>query len=212
MFYRQFEPYIPRSTVNWRVYKLIQLDIVVRLGRGKFALGVHTQYKPYTSLRFSRINNLIKNRFPYIQFCIWNSSSIIEFGQHIPKTNTTYVDVERDAAESVYYLLKDEYSEVFLRPGINAINEYISDLDKPIIVRTLVTEAPLQLIHGILTITIEKLLVDLFSDEEFTLLQSNELTHIYRNAFDRYSVNKSKLLRYADRKRKKKELEIFLKN
>ena len=198
--------------MNWRVYKLIQLGILVRLGRGKFALGVHIQYKPYTSLRFSRINNLIKNRFPYIQLCIWNSSSIIEFGQHIPKTNTTYIDVERDATESVYYLLKDEYSEVFLHPGINAINEYISDLDKPIIVRTLVTEAPLQLIHGILTITIEKLLVDLFSDEDFTLLQSNELTHIYRNAFDRYSVNKSKLLRYADRKRKKKELAIFLKN
>ena len=62
-------------------------------------------------------------------------------------------------------------------------------LQKVIIVRSLVSEAPLQFINNTPTVTIEKLLVDALVDEEFEFLKGNEINHVYNNAFDRYSVN-----------------------
>ena len=62
------------------------------------------------------------------------------------------------------------------------------------------------------TATLEKILVDIFSDEEFQYLQSNELVVIFKSAFERYTINESKLIRYADRKRKKKQLLAFLRS
>jgi hypothetical protein len=80
-----------------------------------------------------------------------------------------------------------------------------------VIVRALVSETPLQLIKNVPTVTIEKILVDALVDEEFGFLRGNEINHVFINAFERYSVNISKLVRYADRKKKKPEILQILK-
>jgi len=205
-FYRESEPGIPSSTVNWRVYKLVNQGILLRIGKGKFRLGKGSLYIPEVDNKIVRISKFIKEKFPFIQYCIWRSSSIVEFGHHIPRTNILFVDAERDSTESVFYTLKEEYRTVFHKPGKDLYDNYINDLQKAIIVRSLVSEAPLQLIKNTPTLTLEKLLVDALVDEEFEFLKGNEINHVYNNAFDRYSVNTSKLIRYADRKRKKPEI------
>jgi hypothetical protein len=205
-FYRETEPDVPSSTVNWRVYNLVNLGILLRIGKGKFKLGKGSFYIPEVDNRIIKISKFIKEKFPFIQYCIWGSFSIIEFGHHIPKTNIIFVDADRDSTESVYYSLKEEYRDVFYKPGKDLLSNYINDLKKVIITRPLVTEAPIQVVKNVPTITIEKLLVDTLVDEEFEFLKGNEINHVFENAFDRYSVNISKLLRYADRKRKKQDL------
>jgi len=205
-FYREGEPAIPASTVNWRVYNLVNQGILLRIGKGKFKLGKGSLYIPEVDNRIIKISKFIKEKFPFIPYCIWRSSSIIEFGHHIPRTNIVFVDADRDSTESVFHSLKEEYNTVFHKPGKDLYDNYINDLQRVIIVRPLVTEAPLQLIKKTPTTTIEKLLVDALVDEEFQFLKGNEINHVYNNAFDRYSVNISKLIRYADRKRKKPEI------
>jgi len=209
-FYRESEPDIPSSTVNWRVYKLVNQGILLRIGKGKFRIGKGSLYIPEVDNKVVRISKFIKEKFPFIQYCIWRSSSIVEFGHHIPRTNILLVDADRDSSESVFHTLKEEYKTVFYKPGKNLYDNYIYDLQKVIIVRPLVTEAPLQYINNLPTITIEKLLVDAFVDEEFRFLEGNEINYVYNNAFSRYSVNISKLIRYADRKRKKPEIQQIL--
>ncbi|MBK7677906.1 MAG: hypothetical protein IPJ29_00540 [Chitinophagaceae bacterium] len=122
------------------------------------------------------------------------------------------VDVERGSEESVYYSLREQLKEVFMFPGKEMLGDYFTDLKKPIIIRTLVSEAPSKEIRNVPTATLEKILVDIFSDEEFQYLQSNELVVIFKSAFERYTINESKLIRYADRKRKKKQLLAFLRS
>lgn len=122
------------------------------------------------------------------------------------------VDIERDSEESVYHLLKEQFNQVFLMPGKDMLNNYIGDLKKPILVRTLVSEAPYKEVRNVPVATLEKILIDIFSDEEFTYLRSNEMVLIFKSAFERYTISESKLIRYADRKRKKKQLMDFLKN
>jgi hypothetical protein len=206
IFYREGEPAIPSSTVNWRVYTLVNKGILLRVGKGKFRFGKGSLYIPEVDNRIIRISKLIKEKFPFIKYCIWLSSSIIEFGHHIPRTNIILVDTERDSMESLFYTLKDEFKTVFHKPGKDLCDNFINDLQKPIILRPLVSEAPLQFIKNTPTITLEKLLVDALVDEEFEFLKGNEINHVYKNAIARYSVNISKLIRYADRKRKKPEI------
>jgi hypothetical protein len=74
------------------------------------------------------------------------------------------------------------------------------------LVRPLVSEAPLQDVNGIITVSLEKLLVDVFSNAEFYFVRGMETEHIFNNAFSKYSVNTDKLMRYADRKKRKPEL------
>ena len=197
--------------MNWRVYSLVNIGVLIRIGKGKFKLGKGYLYIPEVDPRIIKTSKFIKERFPFIQYCIWGSFSIIEFGHHIPRTNIIFVDVDRDTTESVYHSLKEEYRDVFYKPGKELLNNYINDLNKVIIVRPLVSEAPIQIVKKIPTITIEKLLVDALVDEEFEFLKGNEINHVFENAFDRYSVNISKLIRYADRKRKKTDLLQILK-
>ena len=133
-----------------------------------------------------------------------------EFAQHIPKNNISIVDVERGSEEAVYYILKEQFANVFLLPKKELLNNVVLELNKPIIVRTLVSEAPLREYRKILVATLEKVLVDLFSDEEFAYLQGNELRSIFQNAFTKYTINETKMVRYADRKRRKESLMLFL--
>lgn len=85
------------------------------------------------------------------------------------------------------------------------------DEKEPWIVKSLVSEAPTQLVNGIPTVTIEKLLVDIFCDPViFNAQQGSEMNQIFSEAFEKYSISESKMLRYASRRRKKKELDNYL--
>lgn len=72
------------------------------------------------------------------------------------------------------------------------------------------TYAPLQRINEISTASLEKILVDLFSDKEFISFQGNEIYKIFQNAFETYTINESTMLRYTDRKKKKDKINALL--
>jgi len=75
----------------------------------------------------------------------------------------------------------------------------------------LVSEAPLLNIKGINTASLEKMLVDVFCDKTlFSAQQGSEMRTIFKNTFDKYTVNPSSMLRYADRRRKKESLQKYL--
>ena len=81
-----------------------------------------------------------------------------------------------------------------------------------IVVQNLVSEAPLQKVNNIPTVTLEKLLVDLiYGKDLFYYYQGYELHNIFQRAFDKYTINESRLLRYADRRKKKVEVLELIK-
>jgi hypothetical protein len=61
--------------------------------------------------------------------------------------------------------------------------------------------------------TIEKILVDIFCDDViFSAQQGAEKRTIFKEAFAKYTINQNKMLRYADRRRKKEELNQYVKS
>ncbi len=46
-FYHTLEPEIPNSTINWRIYSLVQLGVINRIGRGQFSISETKKFIPY---------------------------------------------------------------------------------------------------------------------------------------------------------------------
>ncbi len=207
-FYKIGEPEIPRTTVNWRIYYLVHSGQLQRVGRGIYRIGKSITFEPILSNKTRQIANRIKKNFPYINFCVWELSVINQFSQHLINYNVRFVDVERDVVNSVYYNLKENNNNVM---HVKNLFDELSDWSDYIIVRPLVSHAPLQNINKIPVATLEKILVDLFSDKEFISFQGSEIYTIFQNALDAYTINESAMLRYADRKKRKEKIRCLLK-
>ena len=131
---------------------------------------------------------------------------------HQPGKFYFLVEVEKESMESVFYFLKENEFHVYLNPDNDIINKYVSSEKDAVIVKLLISEAPVQDIKDITTITIEKILVDIFCDDIiFSAQQGPEMNNIFREAFRKYTVNENRMLRYADRRRKKQALNNYLK-
>lgn len=121
------------------------------------------------------------------------------------------IEVDKESVEAIFYSLREKYSKVFLNPNNSILELYVSKTNDPIIVKPLISEAPLQSIGNINTITLEKILVDLFCDENlFQFYQGREKKILFNEAYTKYTVNKNKLLRYASRRGKKEEIEKMI--
>ena len=130
---------------------------------------------------------------------------------HQPGKFYFIVEVENDAADSVFYLLKKYKYSVFLKPTKELLNRYLPDDKEVWIIKSLVSESPVQNIKGIQTTTLEKLLVDLFTDTDILdAQQGTEKDRIFAEALEKYIVNENKMLRYAARRRKKEQIDNYL--
>lgn len=179
-----------------------------RISRGLYKLGKEKNFQPLISNELASILERLKTTFPFADFCIWQTSEINQFTQHISKENFTIIEVEKEVKSSVFSFLKEEQSKpVFMNVDEDIMNLYVRANSHSIILKDIISEAPTQFIEEIETITIEKLLVDIYSDRViFQSFQGNELKHIFRNAFRQYTINRSKLERYAARRGKKEKI------
>lgn len=211
--YQADEPGIKKSTANWRIYQLVRKGILQRIGKGKFIVGETTYYLPEIFKNELKINNVIKKEFYDIKYCIWNSALLGEFLQHQLSLRFTVVEVERDVLDAVFYSLKENINWVFKKPDKELMEEFVVTQKNSVIIKPFISEAPIQLNKTVPSPSLEKLLVDVYCDKKlFFFLQGYELVHVFRNAFDKYTINKSKLLRYANRRKKMKEINEFIKS
>lgn len=203
-----------RANIAMQLNRLVSSGRLSRVGYGVYSLPLDFKktftYQPSDNER--RISKLIKEKFPFTDFCVWNSSVVTSFMQHVPASHIIFVDVERVAMDSVFSFLQscDLNIPVLINPTKSECERYIS-IDDIIIVRPLVNEAPCDMVDDYSVPTLEKVLVDAIGDKELAFMQGAEMYSIYKNAFDSYEVNKSRLLRYASRRNRKELVSQILK-
>jgi len=121
------------------------------------------------------------------------------------------VEVEREAVDAVFHFVKEIHQNTFKEPSREIMENFVLASRDDVIVKPLVSEAPLQEADASTLPTIEKILVDLVADSEiFFFLQGQELLNIFESARGKYTVNTDRLLRYAKRRNKKEELQKIL--
>ena len=169
-------------------------------------------FSPQPADDIIEVFNLLQSNFPFAKFCIYQGEIISPLQHHLSSNRIIYVETERDSAETIFDFLKGEGRPVFLRPGKDIVYRYVDMDSRTIFVKNLVSEAPLQEVSGIPMPTLEKLMVDILRDSDFFYLQGSESEHIIENAFRMYSVNRSRLFRYSNRRKVKDELLSILNN
>ncbi len=211
-FYRQYETDLKETTFRWRIYHLKNKKIIATISRGLFTLTYKPIFKPEIGETEKKIYTKIEKQFPDLKQCIWSTKMVNEFMLHIPSRFITILQVEKNAIEPVYdFLMEQNFRNVYIKPEEKEIERYIYETDTAIIVESLISKAPTQKVKKIATNTIEKMIVDLYCDKKlYSAFQGSELIHIINNAYNRYSVDFTKLLGYAKRRRKEVDIEEFL--
>lgn len=191
---------------------MVQKGILQRISRGKFSLGKGRKYLPEISSVTKSVFKKLKAEFPYASFCVWNTSVLNEFMQHQPGRYFLLVETDKEITNSVFYFLREIKKSVFIEPTKDILEKYIVNEKEVVVIKSLISEAPTQNINEVETATIEKMLVDIFCDDViFSAQQGTEKRIIFKEAFTKYTINQSKMLRYADRRRKKEQLIQFIK-
>ena len=211
-FYKSFEPDLKETTFTWRIYSLKENNLLKSVRKGIYMLSAKPAFHPQIESRLKDISVKIGKQFPAVRYCVWSTRWLNEWMIHQPGKFLLLVEVEASASESVFYFLKDaNYKNVFFNPDDNLIERYVYEQTESIIVKTLITKAPIKKEEKIVIPTAEKLLVDLFVERKiFAPFQGSELVHIYNTLYEQYSLNITKMLAYAKRRTKEKELLDFI--
>jgi hypothetical protein len=211
-FYRQFEIDLKETTFRWRIHELKAKKIITAIKRGHFTFSYKPLFMPVIGEVEKKISGKIEKQFEELKYCIWSTKITHEFMLHIPGKSITILQVEKDALEPVYSFLKDEnFRNIFIEPEDKEIDRYIYEAENAIVLQSLVSKSPTQKVEKASTITLEKLIVDLYCDKKlFAVFQGSELVHIIDNAYNRYAIDFTKLLNYSKRRGKETELMELL--
>ncbi|AFL82528.1 hypothetical protein Aeqsu_3091 [Aequorivita sublithincola DSM 14238] len=200
-------PELKESSINVYLSLLKKEGVIQNPSRGIYALEEMNSYIPTIDIKQKRLFRKIKKDLPFIDFCIWNTKWLNEFMLHQPFKYYTVLEIEKDAIEPVFYLLKEQGKPVFLEPDADTFDLYINNSEDVIILKQLITESPLQEIENILIPTLEKLLVDMTIDTNLYSAQQGEIKLIFTSAFEKYTVNKNRMKRYSYRRNRENEIE-----
>ncbi|MGV8946144.1 MAG: DUF6577 family protein [Lutibacter sp.] len=198
------------STINVYLSKLKKSGIIKNPSRGVYCLKSRTEFQPLIDLNLEKTFNKIKKEFPYINFCIWNTKWLNDVMRHQPFKHYQIIEVEKDAAEQVFNALNEKVKNVFLNPDTEIFERYINNVEEAVIIKYLVTEAPLTNAENVVIPTLEKLLVDMLIDVDVFSAQQGEIEFIYSTAFNKFQINRNKMKRYALRRNRESKVEELI--
>ncbi|MDP2965581.1 MAG: hypothetical protein Q8N39_06015 [Pelolinea sp.] len=217
-FYLLQDPDLTEQAFRRILYSLEKQKIIIPIGAGVYALlnallsVEKKKFIPTLSPRIQELSSIIRENFPYTHYLIWETNILNEFMTHQPSQNLIILEIDKDACESVFNRLKEQTSGIiFLEPDKLTFERYIINTPESIILLRLVTQSPKIKAKGITTARLEKILVDIFTDEDrFFAFHGQELTNIFENAFSTYWINLKTLFRYAGRRKVAMKMQAFI--
>lgn len=212
-FYLEEEPNLKEMTFRGRVHRLKDENVIYSLKRGLYTAVRKNNFAPPINKQLKNLYKKIKAQFPYSEISIWDTSWLNDYMVHQPLTRNIIIEVDKDAVASVFSFSQESMKNVFLNPGKHEIETYMSTGQTNVIVKNLVAESPVETREDISIPRIEKIMVDLFVEEQlYVTYQGGELKNIYEAFFETFSINQSTLNRYATKRKVKERFLTFLKN
>jgi hypothetical protein len=214
-FFKEWEPDLKMATFRWRIHDLKQKGVLQSVKRGIFTL----QTKPVFELTASDIGiktykGIIK-AYPNIRACVWSTQKLSELMLHQPTRSWDVLEVESDAFDLVWgHALNDRIGLPINAHQSGSLEYGNANSSTPkYFIKKLITRAPIQSAEkeGYVLPTLEKVLVDIFCEPDFFFtFAGSEFSVMLNNAYHRFAVDFAKLLQYADRRNKAKELKDLI--
>lgn len=194
------EPNVSLHSIVNILNRMVRQGKLQRLQRGVYALAKQNVWRVVIGEQEKTVYDLIHLQFPLIKICVYNGETFAPLQHHLAFNQATYIEVERDSVESVFYRLQDAGYEVYRTPDQQIAYDYVDVKKKIVIVKPLVTQAPLMKQDKYYVPMLEKLLVDIRADKDFYYMQGIEATYMTETARQMYMINEEKLQRYAKRR------------
>jgi hypothetical protein len=219
-YYNQNSQAATEQSFRRFLYRLEKLQIIAPIGAGVYSFHDQTslmttkkkRFLPNWSQELGKLNDVFQNGFPYALYLIWETRVLHEFMILQPGQNFYILETEKDVCISAFDFLSREYSgRAFLDPSRVTMERYVLPQPDSILISRLVTESPKRIVRGIPFPKLEKILVDIFAEEDiFYFFQGDEIAHIYESVFSTYMVSEKTLFRYARRRKVSVKLRQFI--
>jgi hypothetical protein len=211
-FFRKEEPRIPNNTISWRIYHLKHKGILTHVGRATYSVGKSDKenFVPTISAHVKKIYSHIKKELPYLKVSMWDTRLLNSFMVHQMGRFFLVVETEKEGMESVFNLLSENNKNVFLNPDKKTLELYSANFKESIIIHQLISEAPTMEVQGVVTSSIEKLLVDCIAEKEILNGHKEELGNIFNSIAEKYNISIKSAQRYARRRGQYPELQKLL--
>jgi hypothetical protein len=218
-FYQKREPSLSEPAFRRILYALERRDQIIPVDAGtyRFPNGHNTphalkKFTPSFSVELRQIDHEVITAFPYAETLIWETRLLHEFMLHQPGQSQVILETEKDVSESVFNFLNTRWiGRVFLQPDRLTFERYALPRSDSIVITSLLSQSPHQNVEGVSTPKLEKILVDIFADDDiFYIFHGEELAHIFDSAFERYQVSQKTIFRYAQRRKLDQKLRDFL--
>jgi hypothetical protein len=203
-------PGASEETRSWRIYDLKANGILESPGRGMYRLSSREDFAPVFSNLSKRIAALLAKKLPLVNVCIWETRWLNTWMELQTAYNWTLVEAEKDALDVIFNHLTEISNKVYLRPNRAIMELYVLSQNDAVIVKPLVSEAPLMRSCKITTATPEKMLVDIVAEPDIFVGQQGELEHIFENIFSQILVHQNRLLRYARRRKREEQVRKII--
>lgn len=190
------------SSIKSTITRLVNSERLARVKRGVYSFipAMKNSFEIVIGEKEKQLNELQKEKFPFATFCIYNGGTLAPLQHHLSFNNATYIETERTVMEAAFGYLRDNGYEAYLNPKSDMMSTYINLKSAPIIIKPLKTEAPTTEQDGVVVPTLEKILVDIQKDADFSYLQGAESDNMLSNAESLYMINYSRMYRYGRRR------------
>ncbi len=203
--------FVSDSALNIKIFRWRQKGLIHDLAKGKYVINNKINFQFPQDETIDKIQKLFISKYRDLNYCIWSSAWLASYMNHVPMQFFYILETEKEQCESVFYFLKDHGFNVFYEVDSKQIEKYVLSAANSIIIQPLITRSPIDYHNGINYASIEKILVDIFCDDEtFYLYSGVEQKWIFENILRTLNINFSTLLNYAERRKKNKQLKDFL--
>lgn len=200
--FQQSQNEISDVALHKRINKMIDSGELSRVGNGQYVFVSKKKFDYLIAYDVSvDILNKLENRFDNTaKFIIYESTILNLFLNHLIGRPTIIVEVEKDLVETAFWYLKESgYQNVLLNPNENENYIYNQYDGKCIIVKTMVSQSPIDNKHHVTTI--EKFIVDIVCDKTLNMFyEGAEIPNMIEDILNNYAVKYDTVRNYAKRR------------
>ena len=178
-------PGAPAQTVYSRIRTLAEKGALTRTGRGRYEKGAKLPYRFEIPEKMLDINRALAGRFVGVSFSI------------AARGDNYWVETEKSRVDAFVECLSGKFRRVL---SLRQARASAVSLHGYILVKPLITDAPLVEMEGVPVPALEKSLVDAVADRALLDCTEADLRRSFQRAFEVHPVNRSRLLRYAGRR------------
>lgn len=218
-FLTDLNPDITENAITWRIHDLVKRKVIEQVKLGRYTISKKTTFNPCISDNLTQLSKIMTKEFNQLEHCLWNTEWLNDFTRHQLGTSFYLIEVEKDFVEEVFnFYSESKRFRAFIDPNEEMMARYVGN-ENSIIIKPLISRSPKERKaikekskDKIWIPTLEKILVDVYSDSvTFYAVQGNEMNTIFDHAIQQHQINFTKLISYAKRRNKEKQISNFLK-